>query len=103
MSLADPNFPSSGAFDLIATLLKDSKAKEDAIKRAKAVFVFVLKKDGKEKTYYLDLKDKGEVGEGEKKGDVTLTLDDENFGKLFAGTADAQMLFMTGKLKVCHI
>jgi putative sterol carrier protein len=103
MTVADPAFPSSASFDQIAASFKaDPKAKEDALKRAKAVFVFVLKKDGKEKTWWLDLKNSGEVGEGKKEGsDVTLTLDDDSFGKLFAGTANAQQLFMTGKLKVC--
>ena len=31
---------------------------------------------------------------------VTLVLSDENYGKLHAGTAKAQSLFMTGKLKI---
>jgi putative sterol carrier protein len=31
---------------------------------------------------------------------VTLSLSDEDFGKLVAGTANAQRLFMGGKLKV---
>lgn len=31
---------------------------------------------------------------------VTLSLSDEDFGKLVAGQANAQRLFMSGKLKV---
>ena len=31
---------------------------------------------------------------------VTLSLSDEDFGKLVAGKANAQRLFMSGKLKV---
>lgn len=34
------------------------------------------------------------------KNSVTLTLSDEDFGKLVAGQANAQRLFMSGKLKI---
>ena len=42
---------------------------------------------------------KGAAPEG-KKADVTLTLPDEDFGKLVVGKANAQKMFMGGKLKV---
>lgn len=42
---------------------------------------------------------KGAAPEG-KKADVTLTLPDEEFGKLVQGKANAQKLFMSGKLKI---
>lgn len=35
-----------------------------------------------------------------KKADVTLSLSDEDFGKMVAGKTKAQSLFMSGKLKV---
>lgn len=41
----------------------------------------------------------GEAPEG-KKADVTLSLSEENFGKLVEGKTKAQQLFMSGKLKV---
>lgn len=41
----------------------------------------------------------GEKPEGGK-ADVTLILSDEDFGKLVAGKANAQKLFMSGKLKI---
>jgi len=59
---------------------------------------------GQEEAWHIDLKDKGVVSKGEapagKKADVTLSLSDENFGKLVAGKTKAQSLFMSGKLKV---
>jgi len=42
---------------------------------------------------------RGEAPAG-KKADVTLSLSDENFGKLVAGKTKAQSLFMSGKLKI---
>lgn len=53
----------------------------------------------------MDLLKTGAVGKGEKpegveKSDVTLILSDEDFGKLVQGKANAQKLFMSGKLKV---
>ena len=97
-------FPSSAAFDLISSSLSGSEAeRKDAIKKGGAVFAFTLKnKAGATESWYIDLKEKGEVGKGEppKKANVTLSLSDENFGKLVTGKANAQKLFMSGALKV---
>lgn len=58
-------FPSSEAFDLIADGLKNESDRKDAVKQGKAIFAFTLKNtDGEEKSWYLDLKNKGEVGLG---------------------------------------
>jgi putative sterol carrier protein len=50
------------------------------------------------------LKETGTVGKGlapeGKKAAVTLVLSDKDFGQLVAGKANAQKLFMSGKLKV---
>jgi len=50
------------------------------------------------------LKKEGVVGKGAApeggKADVTLSVGDEEFGKLVKGEANAQKLFMSGKLKV---
>ena len=35
-----------------------------------------------------------------EKADVTLSLSDDDFGKMVAGSTQAQRLFMSGKLKV---
>jgi putative sterol carrier protein len=111
MSFANPKFPASGAFDTIAKLLTDNPSdRESAIKQTKAVFGIKLKNgDGELAAWIIDLKDKGEVktAELDDKGDiqgekptVTLSLSEEDFGKLVSGTGNAQKLFMSGKLKV---
>lgn len=49
----------------------------------------------------MDLKTAGTVGKGAaEKSDVTLLLSDDDFQKLVSGKAQAQRLFMSGKLKV---
>lgn len=78
---------------------------KDAIKKGQAIFAFTLKNNaGKEESWHIDLKNTGTVGKGEapagKKADVTLSLSDENFGKMVAGKTKAQSLFMSGKLKI---
>jgi len=98
-------FPSSAAFDAISQSLTANPAdRKDAIKKGGAIFSFELKKDGKSESWYIDLKETGTVGKGAapegKKANVTLVLSDEDFGKLVSGKANAQKLFMSGKLKV---
>ncbi|VVT58993.1 uncharacterized protein SAPINGB_P006487 [Magnusiomyces paraingens] len=59
--------------------------------------------DNKTESWYLDLKKKGAVGKGTSPAgpaDITLNVSEENFGKLVDGSASAQRLFMSGKLKV---
>jgi putative sterol carrier protein len=101
---ASDAFPSSAAFDAIASSLKNDEAgRKDAIKKGNAIFAFDLKNaSGVTESWYIDLKESGEVGKGAppKKASVTLSLSDENFGKLVTGKANAQKLFMSGKLKV---
>ncbi|KAI4128511.1 MAG: hypothetical protein LQ338_002681 [Usnochroma carphineum] len=106
MSLKNESFPSSAAFDAInSSLQSDDAERKDAVKKGNAIFAFTLKnKDGQEESWYIDLKEKGSVGKGsapdEKKADVTLSLSDEDFGKMVAGKTQAQRLFMSGKLKI---
>ncbi|EEQ30363.1 hypothetical protein McanMca71_002148 [Microsporum canis] len=106
MSLKNDAFPSSAAFDLInETLSANPKERDDAIKAAKGVFAFTLTNEaGATESWYLDFKDKGIVGKGAApangKADVTLVLSEKDFGGLVAGTANAQRLFMGGKLKI---
>lgn len=99
------DFPSSAAFDEISRSLSSSPAdRKDAIKKGAAIFAFTLKHSGKEESWYIDLKETGTVGKGPapegKKAAVTLILSDADFGKLVSGKANAQKLFMSGKLKV---
>jgi putative sterol carrier protein len=100
------DFPSSAAFDEISRALSASDAdRKDAIKNGKAIFAFTLKnKAGTQESWYIDLKETGTVGKGTapegKKAGTTLVLSDEDFGKLVSGNANAQKLFMSGKLKV---
>ncbi|KAH6985894.1 SCP2 sterol-binding domain-containing protein [Ilyonectria sp. MPI-CAGE-AT-0026] len=120
MSLKNDSFPSSAAFDAINAAINASDAdRQDAIKQGKGVYAFKLKnKAGEEASWHIDLKESGKVaaGLGEKPTGMyaqllkdkavfrvlifTLSLSDENFGKLVAGKANAQRLFMSGKLKV---
>ncbi|KAG9241529.1 putative fatty acid-binding protein [Calycina marina] len=103
MSLANPSFPSSAAFDTINSALQSSDAeRKDAIKSGNAVYAFVLKnKAGEEDSWNIDLKNTGIVSKGlGEKPTVTLSLSDDDFAKLIAGKANAQRLFMGGKLKV---
>ncbi|KAL4821956.1 SCP2 sterol-binding domain-containing protein [Aspergillus spinulosporus] len=106
MTLKVDGFDSSAAFDVInATLQSDEAERKDAIKNAQTIVAFNLKNaSGKEESWYLDLKEKGEVGKGAapagKKADVTLSLSDADFGSLVSGKANAQKLFMGGKLKI---
>ncbi|KAF2857100.1 sterol-binding-like protein [Piedraia hortae CBS 480.64] len=105
MSLKDAAWPSSAAFDLISSALQSENERKDAIKKGGAIFSFQLKNpQGETKDWYIDLKESGKVGQGSapegKKPGVTLILSDEEFAKLISGKANAQKLFMSGKLKV---
>ncbi|KAF2155280.1 sterol-binding-like protein [Myriangium duriaei CBS 260.36] len=106
MSLKNDAFPSSAAFDLINSALSSSDAeRKDAIKKGGAIFAFTLKNgSGETDSWFIDLKETGTVGKGPapegKKAAVTLQLSEDDFAKLVAGKANAQKLFMSGKLKV---
>lgn len=60
-------FPSSAAFDAInSSLQADDAERKDAVKKGNAVFAFILKnKEGQTDSWYIDLKEKGEVAKGE--------------------------------------
>ncbi|KAK7203560.1 SCP2 sterol-binding domain-containing protein [Myxozyma melibiosi] len=105
MSLKVDAFPSSIAFDAIKSALSDEKEKKAAIKKGGAIFSFELKNAaGETQNWFIDLKSSGEVGKGlgpdGKKADIVLSLSEDNFAKLIDGKANAQKLFMSGKLKV---
>ncbi|ERF69084.1 hypothetical protein EPUS_01040 [Endocarpon pusillum Z07020] len=76
MTLKNDAFPSSAAFDLISDSLSSSDAeRKEAIQKGKAVLGFTLKnKEGKEDSWYIDLKDTGKVSKDvPKKVDGRLT------------------------------
>ena len=78
------SFPSSVAFDAISSSLQsDAGERKDAIKKGNAVFAFTLKnKEGGTESWYIDLKQTGEVGSGEApsggKADGEWTLREHN-------------------------
>ncbi|KAI1662812.1 sterol-binding-like protein [Daldinia decipiens] len=102
MSLKNDKFPSSGAFEAINEALQSEADRKDAIKQGNAIFAFNIKnKAGEIESWHIDLKEKGTVATGlGEKPTVTLSLSDEDFGKLVTGQANAQRLFMSGKLKI---
>jgi putative sterol carrier protein len=103
MSLKNDKFPSSAAFEAINDALNSSDSdRKDAIKQGNAVFAFTLKnKDGETASWHIDLKETGKVATGTgAKPTVTLSLSDADFANLVAGKANAQRLFMSGKLKI---
>ncbi|KAL2264816.1 hypothetical protein VTJ83DRAFT_7326 [Remersonia thermophila] len=103
MSLKNDKFPSSAAFDAINAALSASEAdRKDAIKQGNAVFAFTLKNAaGETDSWHIDLKEKGAVLKGlPEKANVTLSLSDADFTSLITGKANAQRLFMAGKLKI---
>ncbi|MDI1490279.1 MAG: hypothetical protein OHK93_001479 [Ramalina farinacea] len=100
------SFPSSSAFDQIhSSLQSDPAERKDAVKKGNAIFSFNLKNNaGETESWFIDLKKEGKVGKGEfpegEKADITLSLSDDDFGKMVAGKTQAQRLFMSGKLKI---
>ncbi|KAK5109937.1 hypothetical protein LTR62_006426 [Meristemomyces frigidus] len=111
MSLREDAWPSSASFDVLSSALSDDAERKDAVKKGGAIFAFTLKNgSGEIKDWFIDLKETGSVGKGTapmgKKADVfilgvvTLILSDGDFAKLISGKANAQKLFMSGKLKV---
>ncbi|XP_018416650.1 PREDICTED: hydroxysteroid dehydrogenase-like protein 2 [Nanorana parkeri] len=75
---------------------------EDAVKSVQGIYQFILS-GAEQGTWYLDLKtDKGSVGKGEPsvKADVVMSLDSDDFVKMFTGKLKPTMAFMGGKLKI---
>jgi hypothetical protein len=58
-------FPSSAAFDAIASALSSDAERKDAIKKGGAIFAFTLKNEqGEQESWHIDLKETGTVGKG---------------------------------------
>eukprot|EP00299_Pterocystis_sp_00344_P011168 c5160_g1_i2.p2 GENE.c5160_g1_i2~~c5160_g1_i2.p2 ORF type:complete len:114 (+),score=28.49 c5160_g1_i2:46-387(+) len=87
----------------VINLLKERIEKEgkDYVKKVGGTYLFVVKKDGAEKCWLVDLKNgNGGIKDGKAKADCTITTDDESFFGLFTGKANPQELFFAGKLKI---
>lgn len=103
MSVTADGFEASPFLQQLADGLADEQLRKKAISGVKASIVFTLKsKDGKEQSWFMDLKDKGSIAKVDKppKNDVQLLLKDADFVKLANGKANGQKLFMNGKLKI---
>ena len=97
--------PSSVAFDVIQqSLTADPNEQKTAIKQGGAIFAFTIKSGNTTDSWHIDLKNSGTVGKGTapegQKANVTLVLSDADFQKLIEGKANAQSMFMSGKLKI---
>ncbi|XP_077107299.1 hydroxysteroid dehydrogenase-like protein 2 [Ranitomeya variabilis] len=75
---------------------------EETVKSVQGVYQFVLA-GSEEGTWYMDLKnDNGGVGKGDPpiKADVVMSMDSEDFVKMFTGKLKPTMAFMSGQLKI---
>ncbi|KAM4051875.1 hydroxysteroid dehydrogenase-like protein 2 [Anomaloglossus baeobatrachus] len=94
---SSPKGPVEETFTLIGKSIN-----EETVKSVQGVYQFVLA-GSEEGTWYMDLKnDKGGVGKGEPpvNADVVMTMDSEDFVKMFTGKLKPTMAFMSGKLKI---
>ncbi|XP_069557032.1 hydroxysteroid dehydrogenase-like protein 2 [Brachyistius frenatus] len=93
--------PSSGpienTFHLIRSVLSD-----DVVKSTQGIYQFDLSGEH-EGVWFLDLKSgTGSAGQGQPlvKADVVMTMDSNDFTKMFSGKLKPTMAFMTGKLRI---
>jgi sterol carrier protein 2 len=96
----DP-FKSKVIFEEIEKRLKESG--EEAVKKVNGIFVFKVKtKDNQEGVWVVDVKNgNGSVKfDANGKGDVTISMDDENLMQLMTGQLNPQQAFFQGKLKI---
>lgn len=79
------------------------KLNSEIVGSTQAVFQFNLSSGGQEETWYIDLRNgEGNAGKGKPADtpDATLTMNSENFHKMFTGKLKPTSAFMTGKLKI---
>jgi sterol carrier protein 2 len=87
-------------FDLIEQQLASNGA--DYVKKINGVFCFKLKSGDKEGVWVVDAKNgNGSVSFNPAgKGDVTISMEDENLVQLMTGKLNPQQAFFQGKLKI---
>jgi putative sterol carrier protein len=77
------------------------KAKGDAVTKVNAVYQFFITGDQGGSWWVDTTKSGGEVGAGERPdARCTITMGDKDFIDMVGGKLNAQMAFMTGKLKI---
>merc|ERR1711916_425481 len=85
------------AEQLFDTLNTAIQANKDKAKKINGVFQWELKNP--DASYVIDLKEFKAYKGKAKKADVTLTLAEKDFMGIMQGNANAQQLFMSGKIK----
>jgi 3-hydroxyacyl-CoA dehydrogenase/3a,7a,12a-trihydroxy-5b-cholest-24-enoyl-CoA hydratase len=97
----NPNLKAHAIFTELGTRLASMP---HLTKKIKATFLWNITKDGKTAgQWFIDLKTgSGSITAGAPAGkaDCTITVADDDFVKVVTGKANAQQLFMMGKLKV---
>ncbi|KAI8591188.1 hypothetical protein HDU88_004141 [Geranomyces variabilis] len=105
-SVAVPGFESSKIFETLKLGVETGSEEERKarVQKVKAVFQFdITNSAGKTSSWYIDLKNPpGAVGAGPAPGkaDATVIISDADFVTLASGKANAQKMFMAGKIKV---
>lgn len=101
-SLKVDGFKSSEVFELMKTALEAQG--KDLIKKVNGVFLFKVAGDGgKTATWVVDAKNGSgsvRVGKDGDKGDVTISMKDDDLVQLLAGKLQAQQAYFQGRLKV---
>ena len=96
--------PSLKAHDIFKELADRLVSMPNLAKRIKATYLWNVTKDGKTAgQWFVDLKTgSGSITAGAPTGkaDCTITVADDDLAKIVSGKANAQQLFMTGKLKI---
>jgi sterol carrier protein 2 len=97
---AGSDFKSKAVFDVIEQQLKENGA--EYVKKINGIFCFKLKSGDKEGVWVVDAKNgNGSVSFNPAgKGDVTISMDDENLVQLMTGQLNPQQAFFQGKLKI---
>jgi len=94
------DFKAKAMFDEIENELKKNGA--DYVKKINGVFCFKLKNGDKEGVWVVDAKNgQGSVSfDPAGKGDVTISMEDDNLVALMTGKLNPQQAFFQGKLKI---
>uniref|UniRef100_UPI0037E86553 hydroxysteroid dehydrogenase-like protein 2 n=1 Tax=Semicossyphus pulcher TaxID=241346 RepID=UPI0037E86553 len=93
--------PSSGPIENTFNVIR-GVINEDVVKSTQGIYQFDLSGEH-EGVWFLDLKSgSGSAGQGQPpvKADVVMTMDSNDFSKMFAGKLKPTMAFMSGKLRI---